>query len=173
MPSIHHVGYVVEDLPRAAERVARRLGAGPFLAMEHIPLTGATYLGRPAVYDHSSCFGRWGDLLLELTQVHHAQPAGLRERLVAPGAGIGHLAWLVDSLPEETARLQSEGLTVFHSGRAGPAHAAWFDGNALLGHPVEVLERRPELLAFYARVRAAADGWDGTQPYRLAGPPPA
>ena len=46
-----------------------------------------------------------------------------------------------------------------HAGRTGPASAVWFDGE-LFGHPVEVLERRDELLRFYARVRESRP--DGT-----------
>jgi hypothetical protein len=170
-PPLHHIGYVVEDLPVAAEQFAHEFGAGPFLAMEHIAFEEVSYLGKPAHYDHSSGFGAWGPILVELTQVHDAQPAGLRERLVAPRAGVGHVAWLADSLDAEVGRLQALGLEPFHAGRTGPASAVWFDGGPL-GHPIEVLQRRQELLGFYAMVRAAADGWDGRDPYRpMEGPP--
>ena len=87
--------------------------------------------------------------------MHDAQPAGLREALVPPGGGVGHVAWLADSLADETERLVALGLTPFHTGRTGPASAVWFDGGPLLGHPVEVLQRRDEILGFYAMVRAA------------------
>jgi hypothetical protein len=62
-------------------------------------------------------------------------------------------------------------LEPFHTGRTGPASAVWFDGGAL-GHPVEVLQRRDEILGFYAQVAKAAAGWDGSEPYRvMTGPP--
>jgi hypothetical protein len=163
---IHHVGYVVEDLRAGAERFARDFHSGPFLAMEHIPLDEVTYEGAPATYDHSSAFAAWGPILVELTQVHDARPAGLREALTAPGAGVGHVAWLADDLEAETARLRAAGLRPFHTGRGGPASTVWFRGPPL-GHPVEVLQRRDEILGFYAAVRAAADGWDGAEPYRV------
>jgi catechol 2,3-dioxygenase-like lactoylglutathione lyase family enzyme len=166
---IHHVGYVVEDLRTGVERFARDFGAGPFLAMEHIELDEVTYDGAPAVYDHSSAFAAWGPILVELTQVHDAQPAGLRDALTAPGAGVGHVAWLADDLEAETARLEAAGLRPFHTGRGGPASAVWFHGGPVFGHPVEVLQRRDEILGFYASVRAAAEGWDGSAPYRPMG----
>jgi len=146
---IHHVGYVVEDLRGGVERFTRDFGAGPFQVMEHIPLEGVTYEGRPAVYDHSSAFARWGAILVELTQVHRAEPQGLADALTKPGAGVGHIAWLADDLETETARLEALGMQLFHTGRAGPASAAWFRGGPF-GHPVEVLQRRQELLDFYA-----------------------
>ena len=173
MPELHHIGYVVHDLRAGVERFAAEFGAGPFFAMEHIEFDEVSYLGRPAVYDHSSAFGRWGPILVEITQVHEVQPAGLRDALVAPGGGVGHVAWLVDSLKEETERLRAAGLPPFHEGRAGPAHAMWFNGGPLLGHPVEVLQRSEELLGFYRMIGKAALGWDGSEPLRIMTGPPA
>jgi hypothetical protein len=49
----------------------------------------------------------------------------------------------------------------------------WFAGGALFGHPLEVLERRDELLRFYAIVREAAAGWDGSDPLRIMTGAPA
>jgi hypothetical protein len=168
---IHHLGYVVDDLRAGVERFAADFGAGPFFVMEHIEFAEVTYRGEPALYDHSSGFGQWGPILVELTQVHDAQPAGLREALVAPGGGVGHVGWLADDLAAEAARLVAAGLEPFHSGRTGPASAVWFEGGPL-GHPVEVLQRREEILGFYALVAKAADGWDGSEPYRvMTGPP--
>jgi len=162
----HHVGYVVDDLAAGIERFVSTLGAGPFYVMDHLEFDEVTYRGEPAVYDHSSAFGQWGPVMVELTQVHEARPAGLRDALIAPGAGVGHVAWLADSLETEVQRLQAAGIRPFHAGRSGPASAVWFDGGPLLGHPVEVLQRCDEILGFYAMVRAAADGWDGTDPVR-------
>jgi len=169
---IHHVGYVVDDLRDGVERFAASFGAGPFFGMEHLEFDEVTYLGEPALYDHSSAFGAWGELLVELSQVHDAQPAGLRAALLAPGAGVGHVAWLADSLDDEVQRLTAAGLTPFHTGRTGPASAVWLHGGPLLGHPVEVLQRRDELLGFYAMVRAAGARWDGSEPLRIMHGPP-
>jgi methylmalonyl-CoA/ethylmalonyl-CoA epimerase len=173
LPPVHHVGYVVEDLGRDVPRFAAATGAGPFYAMEHIVFAEVTYRGEPATYDHSSAFGAWGPLIVELTQVHDAQPAGLRDSLVRPGGGVGHVAWLADSLDEETARLAALGITPFHAGRTGPAAAVWFDGGDRFGHPIEVLQRRDELLGFYAMVRDASIGWNGSEPLRIMTAAPA
>jgi hypothetical protein len=171
VPVIHHVGYVVEGLRAGAEGFARDFGAGPFYAMEHIDFDEVTFEGVPAVYDHSSAFGAWGPILVELTVVHDARPAGLAAALTKPGRGVGHVAWLADDLEAETARLEAAGLHVFHTGRTGPVSAAWLTG-APFGHPVEVLQRGPEVLGFYAMVREAAHGWDGSEPLRPAPGPP-
>jgi catechol 2,3-dioxygenase-like lactoylglutathione lyase family enzyme len=169
---IHHIGYVVDDLRSGIERFAADFGAGPFFVMEHIAFEEVTYEGGSAVYNHSSGFGRWGSILVELTQVHDAQPAGLRDALTAPGDGVGHVAWLADDLEAETARLVAAGLSPFHTGRTGPVSAAWFQGPPF-GHPVEVLQTSEPLLGFYAHVREAAEGWDGSRPFRRPPAPPS
>jgi hypothetical protein len=172
-PPIHHVGYVVEDLRSGTEAFTRQFGAGPFFGMEHMVFDEVTYRDGPAVYDHSSAFGAWGSILVELTQVHDAQPPEFREALVAPGAGIGHIGFVVPSLSEETERLEAIGLVAFHTGKTGPASAVWFEGGPLFGHPIEVLQERDQILGFYAMVRAAAIDWDGSEPLRIMTGPPA
>lgn len=173
MPEIHHVGYVVEDLRAGVEHFARSYGAGPFFGMEHLEFDEVDYLGQPAVYDHSSAFGQCGSILIEVTQVHDARPQQFADALVKPGAGVGHVAWLADSLEDEVARLTAAGHTRFHGGRTGPAQAAWFSGGPIAGHPIEVLQRREELLGFYRMVRDASIGWDRSDPLRILTGPPA
>lgn len=170
----HHIGYVVDDLEAAAERFARTLGAGPFLAIGHVALSEATYRGAPARYDHRTAFGQWGPTLVELSVIEHAEPAALGTFMGAGRApGVGHAAWLVDDLDAETSALERLGLTLVHSGASGPVRAHWFEA-PLLGHPVEVLRRCPEILGLYEAVRAASREWDGTAPLRPApGPPPS
>lgn len=169
----HHIGYVVENLRRGVERFVATCGAGPFFGMEHMVFDEITFMGEPALYDHSSAFGSWGPILVEITQVHDAQPAAFREALAGPGGGVGHVGWLATSLEDESERLRALGLSAFHTGRTGPASAVWFHGGALFGHPVEVLQARDEILDFYAMVRAAATDWNGSDPLRLMAGPPA
>jgi hypothetical protein len=173
MPVIEHIGYVVEDLRAGVERFAADTGAGPFFAMEHMVFDEVTYNGGPAAYDHSSAFAAWGPILVELSKVHDAQPPAFAAALATPGAGVGHVGWLADDLRAETERLIAAGLRPFHTGRTGPVSAVWFDGGPLLGHPVEVLQRVPEIEGFYAMVRGAAAEWDGaSELFRvMTGPP--
>ena len=146
---IHHVGYVVEDLRAGIERFARDFGAGPFFVIEHIAFDEVTFEGAPAVYDHSSAFGAWGPILVELTQVHDAQPAGLADALTRPAR----------HRPRRLAGRRPRGRDRAAGGRrdARLPHRPHRPGVGRLvrrggpfGHPVEVLQRCPELLAFYA-----------------------
>jgi catechol 2,3-dioxygenase-like lactoylglutathione lyase family enzyme len=168
MSRIHHIGYVVEDLQAAIPQAIATLGTGPFFLIEHMTFDETTYNGGPAEYDHSSGFAALpGGLLVELTQVHGAQPPELREAL-GDSTGVGHVGYVVDDQAAEVARLEAQGLRAFHTGRTGPASAVWLESD-WLGHHVEVLQSAPPLLEFYTSIRAAADGWDGSEPIRRRG----
>jgi hypothetical protein len=168
----HHLGYVVDDLEAAAERFARAVGAGPFLMIEHVPLEDVTFDGAPAVYDHSTAFGQWGPVIVEISVVHEAHPDGLGAFLgpTRPPA-IGHVAWLVENLEDESGRLEQAGLPLRHTGSSGPVAAHWHDGGTVVGHPVEVLRRCPEILGFYSAIADASRNWDGSRPLRPAPSP--
>jgi hypothetical protein len=168
----HHLGYVVDDLQDAARRVSTTTGAGPFLAIEHVPLAAATYRGEPCRYDHSTAFAQWGSIIIEISQIHAAEPPGLRDFLDAGRhPAIGHVAWLVDDLDVESARLTADGMPVIHSGSSGPVRANWHDGGPAFGHPIEVHRSGPELLGFYERIAGEARNWDGGRPLRPAPAP--
>ena len=170
----HHLGYVVDDIPSAVEWAVKTFGAGPFYLVEHLPFDEVTFHGEPGTYDHSSAFGQWGDVKLELTQVHSATPAGLADAFGGATPRLGHVAWLTDDLEQETARLEAHGVPLFHTGRSGAVRAHWFDARETLGCHVEVLRRSPQVLGFYELMRVSADGWDGSDPLRPApGPPDA
>jgi catechol 2,3-dioxygenase-like lactoylglutathione lyase family enzyme len=171
MPEIHHIGYVVSDLQAGAEHFARAYGAGPFFGIEHMQFDEVDYLGEPAVYDHSAAFGQCGPIIVEITVAHRVEPEGLRSALAKPGDGVGHVAWLADSLEAEVARLTAAGHIPFHSGRTGPVSAVWLDGGSLVGHPIEVLQRDEALFGLYDMVRSASENWDGSDPLRIMTPP--
>jgi hypothetical protein len=151
---LHHIGYVVDDLREGIARVEQVFGAGPFSVIEHLAFDEVSFEDEPAAYDHSSAFGVWGPILVELTEVHDARPPELLAAMGGPPR-IGHVAWLADSLEDEVARLDELGVRPFHRGRSGPVSAVWFDAQGLLGHPIEVLERCDEIEGFYAAVREA------------------
>ena len=172
---MHHLGYFVDDLEAAAQHFAVTLGAGPFLSLGHVPQHNSTFRGETVDYDHSTAFGQWGPILLEISQIHFAEPPSLREFFLGGGVTprIGHVAWLADDLDAESDALANEGLPLVRTGGSGPVQTRWHDGRSLLGHSVELLRRSPEILAFYDSVRSASVGWDRRRPLRDATAPPA
>jgi hypothetical protein len=165
---IHHVGLGVPDLHAALENALAAFGAGPFFVVEHMELDELVYDGAPARLDHSAAFGQWGPIMVELQQVYSASPPKLHDVLCPGGTTLGHVAWLTDSLEAESARLASLGLPPLTRGGNEHVSTAWFDGRALFGQHVELIERSPAVLGFYERIAGAARDWDGSDPIRPA-----
>src|SRR5262245_52113426 len=91
------VAYAVTDVRAAATELAGRLGAGPFFARHHPLPRRVRHRDGAGEFDHSSAYGQWGMLQIELVQIHHAAPASLAEVVMA-SSGIHHVAWFVDSI---------------------------------------------------------------------------
>jgi Glyoxalase/Bleomycin resistance protein/Dioxygenase superfamily len=166
LPPIGHVGYVVDDVEEGVAWAVSTLGAGPFFVVAHLPFDVCTFNGEPAEYDHSSAFGQWGEIKIELTVVHSTMPPEFAEIIGGATPKVGHIGMLVDDLWQESAALEAAGLPVFHTGAAGPVSARWHDGRAQLGHHVELLRRGPEIEGFYELIRSSSVGWDGSDPIR-------
>ena len=162
------IAYVVPDAESAAHRWAREFGAGPFFLRRHIPLASVTYRGTPATFDHTSAYGQWGAVMVELVQDHGIGPSVVRERFAPDESGLHHLAYFVDDLDATTVALEGSGHPLACA--AAPSRGVRFhfmDATADLGHYLELYERNEHLGAFYDRVAAAARGWDGGEPVRV------
>ena len=59
------IAYSVDDVEAGAVDFAERHGAGPFFVRHHPPFD-AVHHGAPAVFNHSSAYGQWGDVQVEL-----------------------------------------------------------------------------------------------------------
>lgn len=154
------VAYGVTDLARAAASFSASTGAGPFVLVEHIALRSAGIAGRPGEFDHSSAYGQWGPVMVELVE-EHTPP------LVEPGSGVHHVAFMVPSLDAAAAWCVATGWPeLLRAETTGGQVFAFHDARDRLGHLVELYEPSERLLGFYRTVADAAAGWDGTDPVR-------
>lgn len=160
------IAYAVEDAAAAAERWARELGAGPFFLAEHIPVTDVVYRGSKSVFDHTSAYGQWGDIMVELVQDHGTTPSVVRERFSTGESGLHHMAFFVEDLGSATKGLIDQGVELAMSACAGETRFHFHDALRQLGHFVELYEATDNLVAFYRQVRVASIGWDGADPVR-------
>ena len=160
------IAYAVPDARIAAQHWVTRFGAGPFFLRSHIPVSDVMYRGRPARFDHSSAYGQWGNIMVELVQDHDTAPSVVRERYAADESGLHHLAFLVDDLDIATTHLGTLGFDVAMTARSSTTRFYFVDAVDELGHMIELYQRSDHLLQFYAMVREAACDWDGTDPVR-------
>lgn len=155
------IAYAVDDVDRAATSWAAR-GVGPFYVREHIEVTNVRIRGQASRFDHSSAYGQWGDLMIELI---HQHDAGAEP--VVGVAGIHHVAHFVDDFEDAVTRLTASGHgEVLYAETTTGMPFAFHDGGAERGHLIEIYERTAPLARFYEMVRAASVGWDGVDPVR-------
>ena len=100
------IAYAVPDARVAAQEWIERFGAGPFFVRPHIPVVDVVYRGQPSTFDHTSAYGQWGSLMVELVQDHGTAPSVVRERC-AP-----HESGTVDKQNETPVTAQCDDLSV-------------------------------------------------------------
>ncbi|MCP4833915.1 MAG: hypothetical protein GY895_04055 [Phycisphaera sp.] len=156
------VAYSTDDVHAAALRWAAR-GIGPFFVIEHIALTNVEIDAKPSTFDHSSAYGQWGSVMVELVQQHDPGPDP-----VVGTSGIHHIASFVDDFDAASAELSADGFPRrLVATTSGGQAFAFHDARATMGHLLEIYERTDRLAAFYAMVRDASVNWTGDDPVRI------
>lgn len=164
---IAQVAYFVGDIRAAADRMAHQFNAGPFFVVDRIELAWAEHRGEPCKFVHSSAYGQWGTVMMELVQQDEEGRSPFRD-LYGPGQeGIHHIATIVDSLEAACEHYQSCGFSVATRAQTRTGvEFAFIDAAAQLGHMIEIYAGSETLLNFYEFVRTAAENWDGREPVR-------
>jgi len=154
--------WVVPDIEAAMRHWHRAMGVGPFLLLRHLKQTDPHYRGRPLQPDFSVAMAQAGDCQVELICQHCDQPSVYRDT-VAPGTtAFHHVAVIVPDYDAELARYEAQGHERAAWGVFGDLRFAYVDTHASLGAMVEVIEDKPSIRSFFARVRDARSTWDGT-----------
>jgi catechol 2,3-dioxygenase-like lactoylglutathione lyase family enzyme len=162
------IAYAVLDAVESADAWARDFGAGPFFVRPHVELADVVYRGRPGVFDHTSAYGQWGSLMVELVVDHGRGESTVRDQYAPGESGLHHLAFIVDDLHETVKTLVADGYEIAMSARTSNGTEFHFvDTRATHGHMLELYERSARLRDFYAFVARAAAGWTGDDPVRM------
>ncbi len=157
------IAYFVTDIEAAARSMNARFGAGPFFVARRIALARGVHRGRACRFVHSSAYGQWGEVMLELVQQDEEGPSPFRD-LFAPGReGLHHLAYFVSDLDAAIDACSGDALPLASRATTeSGVEFAFVDATASLGHMLELYEASPPLRGFYQLVREAAAGWDGS-----------
>ena len=169
---VRQIAYFVADLHEAAAAHIASFGSGPFFVFEHVPLTRSEHRGVARPLDHSSAYGQWGTVMVELVVQHNPDPSAFHD-MYPRGSdrfGIHHTALIVDNLPAAIAGFAADGLALAqYATTAMGTDFAFIDAVERYGHMIEVYEPTPTLTGFYAMVAKAAENWDGSDPIRKLG----
>jgi catechol 2,3-dioxygenase-like lactoylglutathione lyase family enzyme len=134
-----HVGVVVRDMDKAIEHLSS-LGIGPFEPFRHsLPLTERIFRGKPTDATVKISIAKIGQVALELIQPVEGQSAH-KEFLDRKGEGIQHIAFVVDDLDKEIAKLAKRGVNVLWSGRWQGGGFAYLETDAIGGIIVELTQ---------------------------------
>jgi len=163
---IHHLAYVVEEIPAAARRLNEQFGAGPFFFIDVVPVADVTSRGEPAEFVHASAFGICNEVPVELMVIDRLAPQRAAERFAgATFPRFHHIAYAVPAAEVETTRaaLESSGLPEYmHAHFGDDVDFTYHDGSASLGHDIELHVDSDGLRGFFAMFEGAAADWDGT-----------
>lgn len=160
LPPLHHVGMVVRDCDRTVSRLADAMGFGPAFAFEGIFPEAVLPDGSKGLA-LKGAFVWMGNTAMEIVEPlddrspHHAF-------LADHGEGLHHLAYWVNSVSDEIARMAAGGATprvlVDGTGPGNDVPWCYLEGDMAGSALIELIERNEGSEAFYAAVFDAIGG---------------
>ena len=168
---VMQLAYVPKDFDAALKFWIETMGAGPFYSLEHVRVDHLKYRGLPSDVDFSMMLGNWGEMQIELIRQHNDAPSIYTEWLAGGHEGLQHVCILVDDMAHARAVVAKSGGTVVQEGkpRGGEADVIYVDTHGGPGTMVEILQPTAGMRAFFASIRDAHRGWDGSNPIRQPG----
>lgn len=162
--------WVVPDLDAAIAQWLRQTGAGPFFVFEDVHFTDSHYRGTPAdIPAHRAAIGQHGDMQIELIAPISDVP-GIWSDVVPFGkAGFHHTALYCSDYEAEKAAIMAGGAELAFEGLMMGSKTGYIDTVATLGFMTELITANPVAEQVFGMFRAAAEGWDGSDPIRSMG----
>ena len=167
-PHLMQAAFMVADLEAAAMDWIRTTGIGPFLTVPHVQLAEYDYRGRKGSgLDFSVALAQSGGVQIELVQQHCDSPSAYRDTIARGAQGFHHFCIYTDAYDETCRHYAGQGFATAVAGVFGTMRFCYVDTSAAIGCMIELVEEDPVQSDFFARVAAAAQGWDGvTDPIR-------
>lgn len=165
---LRQMGYVVRDVDAAMRHWVNVCGVGPWFIADRLPLTRFTYNGQRHDDIHLSiALANSGDMQIELIQQRCATPSMYQEFLAKhPDGGLQHWSSWPENYDELYNRALVNGYTVGQEGDAPRGPFVYFRQEGHPGTVIEMSHATPTRKRIFDAVRAAAIGWDGSDPIR-------
>jgi len=165
-PEFLHVSWTVDNLENAAAFFAHTLGAGPFFSIENVVFDRLVW-DRPSspVWNHSTALGAWGDLVIEIQQMHEIKPQELAQRLSSTPNSVNHIGYVAGDYRAESDRLNKLGMPRFLDAKTGEIEE-YYHWAPELGLTLEVHKDTEFIRSTHEALRQAARDWDGKDPLR-------
>jgi hypothetical protein len=164
---IRQAGYVVNDIEHAMDYWSRELGIGPWFYNPKVPIVNYRYRGKAHEPHNSVALANSGPLQMELIQTRNDAPSMYRDFLKAGHTGLQHVAYWTENYDTDLARLEAQGFKAVMSGEVGArGRFVYFDTEYHPGTVIELSEVAGPKGKMFDLIRAAAEGWDGSDPVR-------
>ena len=159
-PAIIQHAWVVPNLEAGIRHWHETLGIGPFLINRDIAVTDQFHRGQPATTRFSTAVAQHGDVQIELVEQLDDTASAFRDTVPKGTSAHHHIAIIAEDFDAALAHYAAQGFQPATTGRFGDMRFAYIDTAASMGHMVEIVEDKPNLRAFFAAIRKAAERWD-------------
>lgn len=175
------VGYVVHDIEAAMRHWATVLGVGPWFFLPRLAIQEWRYRGQPCKAKISLALAQEGPIQIELIQQHNASPSVYMDFGKDWSEGVHHLGYGTYDFDAALTHAVSQGHAIEQQGITGArgpfAYFATTDARPAPGRTVyvkhiysgtmvEIIDLAHGRAELFARIAAAAQGWDGREPIR-------
>ena len=162
--------WVVPDLEAAMDHWIKTAGAGPFFVFGEVHFTESNYRGTPMdIQPMHASMGQFGDTQIELVQPKSDEP-GIWSDLVPFGkSGFHHTGLYCPDYEAQRDAYVAAGCEVAFEGLMMGAKTCYIDTSPQLGFMTELVTANPVAQQVFGAIRAASQGWDGTDPIRSLG----
>jgi hypothetical protein len=162
LPPITQIAYLVDDLDEAIQFWTRHLRVGPFKIVGHIQFAESEYRGQRLEVDLSIALAWREGIQVELMKQHSAAASVFTD--FAPAAGGYHHAGIrTDDIAADDATLVASGMQCIQRNVSSTGTETRF----YVGGPgtgvIELIQSN-DGGAFAAKLRRAAEDWDGVNP---------
>jgi hypothetical protein len=158
---LHHFGYTVSDIEKAAAVWSEVCDIGPFVLLKDIQWDSIEAEGESPVFKHSAAFAAWQSTFIELQEINEAAPTSLANRLTPFGANsLNHVAVPVENPEEVSEEIAALGYERYLTATVGAITIRWHDTIDVLGYSIEVHRKSAQFDALFERVSTEAAQWD-------------
>lgn len=169
--TVMQLAFVPRNFDAAMAYWTETLGVGPFFLWEHVAVDSLICRGQSIRADFSIALAQWGDVQIELIRQDNDAPSIYRDW---NSNALHHIQLTVDSYDEAIAACERAGFSLAMEGRGLLGSPELRFGYCDLGDygPARYIEfaHHPDGgsggRASMNRMKAAAKGWDGTDPVR-------
>ena len=161
--AINQLGYVVDDVEKAAREHSALFGSGPFVWFPAPEPTRTVFRGQEVKNTMDVAYGMYGDLQIELIKPTSEGPTPYTEK----GIGFNHFSVWVDDFDAAVQDFRDAGFEVAMIMESGAGlRVAYVDCLDVWGHYVEIHNPQPYLIEMCKNL---AKDWDGSDPVRRMG----